>query len=74
MRQKLLFAMIAEMYFPRCSNSKNAVRCLSRWIKNCGPLMEELVPTGFLPYRHRYITRKQYRIITKHLGYPFDEE
>lgn len=73
MKQKISFAALAEMYFPRCANRKNAVRCLSRWIKGCMPLVDELVPTGYLPYRHRFLNRKQYHIITKYLGDPLEE-
>ena len=35
MRRILAFAELAVMYFPGCTTSKNAVRCLSRWIKGC---------------------------------------
>lgn len=67
------FATLAKMYFPGCTTDKNAVRCLSRWIKGCNPLVRELVSTGYLPYNHRYLTRKQYDIITKHLGDPYED-
>lgn len=33
MRGILSFAALATMYFPGCTTSKNAVHCLSRWIK-----------------------------------------
>ena len=66
MRRILSFAVLAALYFPGCTTSKNAVRCLSRWIK-------ELVPTGYMPYNHRYLTMKQYKIITKHLGDPYED-
>lgn len=33
MRGILSFAALAVMYFLGCTTSKNAVRCLSRWIK-----------------------------------------
>ena len=49
MRRILAFAELAVMYFPGCTTSKNAVRCLSRWIKGCNPLVKELMPTGYLP-------------------------
>ncbi|MCS3201950.1 DUF4248 domain-containing protein [Candidatus Bacteroides intestinigallinarum] len=49
------------------------MRCLSRWIKDCNPLTKELVPTGYMPYNHRYLTMKQYKIITKHLGDPYED-
>nr|WP_052662353.1 DUF4248 domain-containing protein [Bacteroides acidifaciens] len=73
MKRFLSFAVLAVMYFPGCTTSKNAVRCLSRWIKDCTPLVKELVPTGYLPYNHRYLTAKQYKIITKHLGDPYED-
>ena len=62
MRRILSFAVLAALYFPGCTTSKNAVRCLSRWIKDCNPLTKELVPTGYMPYNHRYLTMKQYKI------------
>ncbi len=73
MKRPYLFASLAGMYFPGCTTSKNAVRCLSRWIKGCPPLVEELAPTGYSRYNHRRITTKQFDIITKHLGYPFED-
>ena len=54
MRRILSFAVLAALYFPGCTTSKNAVRCLSRWI-------------------NRYLTMKQYKIITKHLGDPYED-
>lgn len=73
MRGTLSFATLAAMYFPGCATSKNAVRCLSRWIKGCNPLAKELMSTGYLPYNHRYLTYRQYNIITKHLGDPYED-
>ena len=73
MRRILSFAVLAALYFPGCTTSKNAVRCLSRWIKDCNPLVKELIPTGYLPYNHRFLTSKQYKIITKHLGDPYED-
>lgn len=67
------FADLAQLYFPNCSTSKNAVICLNRWITRCKQLVEELAITGYLPYNHRYLTPKQYYIITRHLGDPFDD-
>ena len=72
MRRILSFAVLAALYFPGCTTSKNAVRCLSRWIKDCNLSTKELVPTGYMPYNHRYLTMKQYKIITKHLGDPYE--
>lgn len=60
MRGILSFAALAAMYFPGCTTSKNAVHCLSRWIKGCNPLVKELIPTGYLPYNHRFLTSKHY--------------
>ena len=34
---------------------------------------KELIPTGYLPYNHRFLTSKQYKIITKHLGDPYED-
>lgn len=73
MKRISTFSALARMYFPRCSTSKNAVRSLNRWIKACRPLTDELSETGYKPYNHRYLTPKQFMIITKHLGDPFDD-
>lgn len=72
-KQTVLFAALAAEYFPRCSTRKNAVRCLNRWIKECAPLTSELAGTGYRSYNHRRLSREQYLIITKHLGFPFSE-
>lgn len=72
-RRVTRFSELAGLYFPRCSTAKNAVRCLSRWIGGCTPLTEELSATGYAPYNHQLLTPKQYYIITKHLGDPFEE-
>lgn len=73
MRGTFSFAELASMYFPGCTTSKNAVHCLSRWIKGCKPLLIELMRTGYLPYNHRYLTQKQYNIITKYIGDPYED-
>ena len=73
MKGILSFAALAVIHFPGGSTNKNAVRCLSRWIKGCNPLVKELIPTGYLPYKHRYLTVRQYKIITKHLGDPYED-
>ncbi len=31
------------------------------------------IPTGYLPYNHRYLTAKQYKIITKYPGDPYED-
>lgn len=36
-------------------------------------LAEDLVPTGYLPYRHRNPTTKQYNIATKYLENPYKD-
>lgn len=64
------FSSLAENYYPGCSNSKNAVRCLSRSIKRSLPLLAELKATGFGPYNHRVLSPRQVRIIAKYLGAP----
>ena len=46
MKRFLSFAVLAVMYFPGCATSKNAVRCLSRWIKDCNPLVKNLYQQG----------------------------
>ncbi len=72
-RRVTKFSELAQLYFPQCSTAKNAVRCLSRWIAGCAELVEELAATGYAPYNHQRLTPKQYGIITKHLGDPFEE-
>lgn len=67
------FSELAKMYFPNCSTSKNAVRCLNRYIQNCKLLVADLAMTGFAPYTHRHLTPKQFSIIISHLGDPFDD-
>lgn len=64
------FFLLAESYYPGCSNSKNAVRCLSRSIKRCLPLHAELKDTGFGPYNHRVLSPRQVKLIAKYLGAP----
>ena len=44
------------------------------YFPGCNPLTKELVPTGYMPYNHRYLTMKQYKIITKHLGDPYEDQ
>lgn len=68
----LTFSELACLYFPGCSCSKNAVRCLNRWIKGCGTLAAELTATGYGRYNHRNLTPKQFIIIITYLGDPFD--
>lgn len=72
-RRILKCSELAGMYFPKCSTSRNAVRCLSRWIANCQELKIELIEAGYRPYKHQNLTPKQYFIITKYLGDPFDD-
>ncbi|MDR0745492.1 MAG: DUF4248 domain-containing protein [Mediterranea sp.] len=69
-RSIVKFSSLAESYYPGCGNSKNAVRCLSRSIKRCAPLLAELRATGFGPYNHRILSLRQVRIIAKYLGSP----
>jgi hypothetical protein len=64
------FSSLAESYYPGCSNSRNAVRCLNRSIKRCAPLLAGLRATGFGPYNHRILSLRQVRIIAKYLGSP----
>lgn len=64
------FSSLAESYYPGCSTSKNAVRCMSRSIKRSPALLAELKATGFGPYNHRVLSPRQVRIIAKYLGAP----
>lgn len=73
MKRIASFSILARMYFPNCSTAKNAVRSLNRWIKGCDDLRTELLTTGYKPYNHRILTPKQYGIIMRYLGDPFEE-
>lgn len=59
---------LARMYFPNLSNSV-AVAKLRRWMRNCTPLMEELVNGDFHPKLKMYSAR-EVRLITHFLGEP----
>lgn len=71
-KQFVEFKALAKAYFPRCKTGKNAVRCLSREIKKCKTLSEQLAETGWQPYNHRYISPKQFSLIVANLGNPFE--
>lgn len=59
---------LALMYSPESSPS-TALQCLTRWIKHCGPLMEELEAMGYNKYRHT-LFRHEVAAIVRHLGEP----
>lgn len=67
------FSELAQMYFPGCSTSKNAVRCLQRSINRCTDLALLLAKTGYLPYNHRWLSPKQQALIFANLGDPFPD-
>lgn len=67
------FNELAQAYFPGCSTPENAVRCLSREIKRCLPLLKKLELTGYKPYSHRVLSPRQVEIIFAELGNPYDE-
>lgn len=73
MKRTTYFSELAQMYFPDCTSSKYAVQSLNRSIKRCALLMAELETTSFAPYTHRVLSPKQFDMIIRHLGDPYDD-
>ena len=59
---------LALMYSP-CSSPQTALQCLTRWIKHCRPLMDELRSMGYNKFRHTLL-RQEVEAIVRHLGEP----
>ena len=59
---------LALMYSP-CSTPATALQCLTRWMKQCRPLMAELTSMGYNKFRHTLL-RKEVEAIVKYLGEP----
>ena len=71
-----ILQLCANLLIPNCLRSNlsySPLAALELYVKNPNPLVKELMPTGYLPYNHRYLTMKQYKIITKHLGDPYED-
>lgn len=71
-----IWQLCANLLIPNCLRfnlSYSPLAALELYVKGCNPLVKELMPTGYLPYNHRYLTMKQYKIITKHLGDPYED-
>ncbi len=61
---------LAALYFPDLCEQA-AVDKLRRWIRKCGPLMEEIRAAGFHP-KMKAFTVREVRLITYYLGKPGD--
>ena len=59
---------LALMYCPH-STSSTALQCLTRWMKQCQPLMAELAAMGYNKYRH-ILFKREVEAIVRHLGEP----
>ena len=59
---------LALMYCPN-STPSTALQCLTRWIKQCRPLMDELERMGYNKFRHT-LFRQEVEAIIRHLGEP----
>lgn len=62
------YRKLAEMYFPNIQ-SRCATNQLSRWIRRCKPLFDELMMLGYRP-RLRYLSSPQVSKIYYYLGEP----
>lgn len=61
---------LAKLYFPTLEEYA-AVDKLRRWIRKCGPLMDEIQEADFRPKLKMY-TGREVRLIVRHLGEPGD--
>lgn len=59
---------LAQMYFPDLSK-KVSVAKLRRWMRNCRPLMEELLTGDFHP-KTKTFSAREVRLILRYLGEP----
>ena len=60
---------LAQAYFPRTIDPKNALRNLARWIDMNPELVKQLKESGY-QRRQRLLTPRQVSIIYKFLGEP----
>lgn len=65
--RSIYFSNLAQTYFPD-SNKDNARRNLNNHILRCTELYNELIKTGYLPFKHQILTPKQYQLIVYYLG------
>ena len=59
---------LALLYSPH-STPSTALQCLTRWMKQCHPLMAELMTMGYNKYRHT-LFKREVEAIVRHLGEP----
>ena len=59
---------LALMYSPD-STPATALQCLTRWMKQCRPLMAELASMGYNKFRHT-LFRQEVEVIVRYLGEP----
>lgn len=59
---------LALLYSPH-STPSTALQCLTRWMKQCQPLMAELATMGYNKYRHT-LFKREVEAIVRHLGEP----
>ena len=59
---------LALMYSPD-STPATALQCLTRWMKQCRPLMAELASMGYNKFRHT-LFRHEVEARVRHLGEP----
>ena len=59
---------LALMYSPD-STPATALQCLTRWMKQCHPLMAELASMGYNKFRHT-LFRQEVEVIVRYLGEP----
>lgn len=57
---------LARMYFPNLSNPVSVAK-LRRWMRNCMPLMEELMAGDFHP-KMKMFSAREVRLIVRYLG------
>ncbi|MDO4165163.1 MAG: DUF4248 domain-containing protein [Bacteroides sp.] len=60
---------LAILYFPDATPSQ-AVRRLTRWIKHCKPLYEQLTANGHTFDKRQNLTIREVRLIMEYLGEP----
>ena len=61
---------LAQMYFPDLS-VRASVNKLRRWMRRCGPLMDEILAIDFHPKTKAFSVR-EVRLIAYYLGKPGD--
>lgn len=59
---------LAKMYFPRLSAPVSVAK-LRRWMRNCMPLMDELMEGDFHP-KLKMFSAREVRLIVRYLGEP----